>query len=243
MHSRSSATVAALLLIVSVGLVLLPASPARAERVQSNLVLIRDEDVVDEDLYAAGNIVQVDGRVEGDLFAVAYQEVRVTGTVTGDVVALTGKVVIVGEVGGSVRAVAGSVIIEGIVGGDVFVGAREVRTDPGSRIGRDLLAWSWDARVEGEIARDFEGQQRNTVFDGSTARNVEVTVNRLDVGPSARVGGDLAYRSENDASIDAAGADTPQRRQHPRRPRRQASGLRTGSQRAVQPIALGRERR
>ncbi|MDH3518464.1 MAG: hypothetical protein OEM66_06025, partial [Acidimicrobiia bacterium] len=99
---------------------------------------------------------------------------------------------------------AGSVIIEGIVGGDVFAGAREVRTDPGSRIGRDLLAWSWDARVEGDIARDFEGQQRNTVFDGSTARNVEVTVTRLDVGSSARVGGDLAYRSENDATIDGA---------------------------------------
>ncbi len=203
MHSRSSAAVAGLLL-VALGLVLFPAAPARAERVQSNLVLIRQEDVVKEDLYAAGNVVQVDGRVEGDLFAVAYKEIRVTGTVTGDVVALTGKVVIAGEVGGSVRAAASSVIIEGIVGGDVFAGAREVRTDPGSSIGRDLLAWSWRAAVSGEIGRDFEGQQRSTTFDGSVARNVEVTVRDLVIGGSARVGGDLAYRSERDASIDQA---------------------------------------
>lgn len=201
MPFRSSAALG-LFVLVALGTVLVPATEARAERVQSNLVLIRDEDVVDEDLYAAGNIVQIDGRVEGDLYAVAYEEIRVTGTVTGDVVAASGRVVIAGEVGGSVRALAGRVVVEGIVGGDVFTAARLVEADPGSSIGRDLLAWAWDVTAEGEIGRDFEGNQRNVTLDGSVGRNVEVTLSALTVGPRTEVGGDLAYRAAADAVVD-----------------------------------------
>lgn len=200
MHSRSSAALSGLL-ILFLGLVLFSAVPARAERVQSNLVLIRSEDVVSEDLYAAGDIVQVDGRVEGDLYAIAYQEVRINGTVTGDVVALAGRVVISGEVGGSVRAAAATVVIDGRVGDDVFVGARRVRTGPASVIGRDLLVWSWSAVVEGTVGRNFEGSQRSATLDGAVTGDVEVTVETLHVGRGARVSGYLAYRSHDRASV------------------------------------------
>ncbi|MGH9194113.1 MAG: polymer-forming cytoskeletal protein, partial [Acidimicrobiia bacterium] len=103
MRFRSSGT----LLIAALFLLMLLPLPAHAELTQSDLVLVQADDVITEDLYAAGNRVQVDGRVEGDLYAAAFSEVKITGEVTGDVVVVASRLVISGRVGGSVRVASG----------------------------------------------------------------------------------------------------------------------------------------
>ena len=67
MRCRSSAV---LLLLVAATVLAAPLA-ARAELTQSDLVLVTADDVVAEDLYAAGNRVLIEGRIEGDLYAVA----------------------------------------------------------------------------------------------------------------------------------------------------------------------------
>lgn len=186
--------------ILGVVLVLGPALPARAERVQSDLVLIRNEDVVPEDLYAAGNRVTISGRVEGDLVAVAFEEVRIDGVVTGSVIAAASRIVVTGEVGGSLRGVAPTVVVEGQVGDDVFVAANRLEVGEGSTIGRDLLAWARTAIVDGAVGRNLEGQDGHLRLGGQVAGDVEVTVDSLRVD-GARVAGDLAYRSERPAEV------------------------------------------
>jgi cytoskeletal protein CcmA (bactofilin family) len=109
------------LLLLVVLVVLLAPLPARAETTQSDLVLIREDDVVTEDLYAAGNTVQISGRIEGDLVASAFGELRIDGTVEGDVTVIASRVVIAGVVDGSVRVTAPEVVIEGSIGDDLVV--------------------------------------------------------------------------------------------------------------------------
>ena len=178
-----------------------PPRPALAERTQSDLVLIREDDVVTEDLYAAGDIVLIQGVIEGDLVAAAFTEVRIEGEVQGSVLALTSNLVVDGIVGGSVRAVAPNVSIGGTIGEDVFVGAWSAETGPQADIGRDLLAWANTVDAFGSIGRNLEGQFRAGLVGASVGGNVDITVGRLTVGPSADITGDLVYVGGADATI------------------------------------------
>ncbi len=192
-------------LLLGLSLVLIallgPALPASAERIQSGFVLIREGDVISEDLYVAGNSITIAGRVEGDVLAVAFGEIRIDGVVTGSVTALSSRLVVTGEVGGSVRAAAPEVSVTGDVGEDLFVAGIGVDTGAETSIGRDLLVWAWTADLAGRVGRNLEGQQRTTTIDAVVGGDVEVTVSSLTVGPVTDVAGDLSYRSEDDAEI------------------------------------------
>ncbi|MEX0699791.1 MAG: polymer-forming cytoskeletal protein, partial [Acidimicrobiia bacterium] len=125
-------------LVLVLGLVVFGLSPtlARAEVTQSDFVLVRPEDTITEDLYVAGNTVRVEGRIEGDLYAVAFNEIVVSGVVTGDIVAVGGRVEVSGSVEGSLRAAAGRIVISGSVGDDVLVASWSAEVTSAGSIGR-----------------------------------------------------------------------------------------------------------
>ena len=106
---------------MAIGFLLLIPIAAGARLTQSDLVLVRADDVVTEDLYAAGNRITVEGRIEGDLIAAAFEDILISGEVTGDVTVVAGRVTITGTVGGSVRVAAGRVRVGGSVAEDVAV--------------------------------------------------------------------------------------------------------------------------
>jgi cytoskeletal protein CcmA (bactofilin family) len=191
---------------------------ALAEVTQSDLVLVTADDVVPEDLYAAGNRVLIEGRVEGDLYAAAFEEVAVAGEVTGDVVAISSRVSITGQVGGSVRVVAGTVSVGGEVTNDLLVAAWNTGLLAGGSIGRDLINWGRNASVAGEVGGDILGRFSRLQLDGRVGGSVEVSVVRLVVEENTRVEGDLAYRSRAEAEINAVDPASSVIRQTPLRP-------------------------
>lgn len=189
------------LALTSVVAVLALPLPAVAQRVQSNVVLVRSDDVIREDLYAAGNTIVVSGVIEGDLVAVAFDSIRIDGVVEGDVVAVSTRVEITGRVGGAVRVAAGSVSVDGDVGDDLFIGALGAQTGVGSTVGRDVLVWSRTAEMLGRVGRDIEGVQRSTRVGGSVEGDVDVTTSALALLPGLSVGGDVRYTSDSEAVI------------------------------------------
>jgi hypothetical protein len=186
-----------------VAAVLLPL-PAVAEVTQSDFVIVRADDVISEDLYAVGNRVQVEGRIEGDLYVAAFGEIAISGEVTGDVVAIASRVEITGMVGGSVRAAAATVVISGTVGEDVAMAAWNVGVESVANIGRDVLVVGRNTTIAGSIERDLRGSSSRLELTGATAGTIEFTVGRLELAPGAEVGGDLVYRSGTEATIDEA---------------------------------------
>jgi cytoskeletal protein CcmA (bactofilin family) len=188
------AATAALLLSVS--------TPAVAATIESDLILIRSDDVVEEDLYAVANRIQIDGTVEGDLTAAAFEEIRIDGSIEGSVTAVSSRIVIAGTVTGSVRALAPEVVVEGTVGGDVVTATGAFTEADGAAIGRDVLLAAWRMNVRGAVGRDLQGVVRSGLLDGHVVRNVEMSIRSLDVGGRTVVEGDLGYRSERDATVD-----------------------------------------
>ena len=198
MHSRSRRR----LLAVVVLLLSIPVAAA-ARLTQSDLVLVRVDDVVTEDLYAAGNRITIEGRIEGDLIAAAFEEVLISGEVTGDVTAVASRVTITGTVGGSVRASAGLVQVGGSIAEDLAVAAWETTVDPTGLIGRDLINWGRLGRVEGRVARDLTGRFSRLTLDGQVGGSVDVNVGNLVVGAAAVVDGDVGYRSAREAEVNS----------------------------------------
>jgi hypothetical protein len=176
------------------------AMPAFAvETSNAEFVIIPEDDVFPEDLYAGAIRVVVEGTVEGDLVAFAAEEVVINGTVTGSVIAVTPRVTISGSVGESLRIATNALSLSGTVGGDVVGPAWTARFEPGSEVQRDVLIWAWEADALGTIGGDLTGSQRRLDLAGVVGGDVDVSVGSFEVPGELRVGGDLGFRSENPA--------------------------------------------
>ncbi|MGD2061858.1 MAG: polymer-forming cytoskeletal protein, partial [Acidimicrobiia bacterium] len=135
----------------------------------------------------------------GDLVAFAAEEVVIDGTVNGSVIAFTPRVVVNGEVAGSLRAVGSQLEVEGRVGGDVVASVWSADLSPDSDVAGDVLLWAWDVAALGRIGQDLTGTQRHLDLGGEVEGDIDVTVDRLTVVDPLVVGGDLGYRSSNEA--------------------------------------------
>jgi cytoskeletal protein CcmA (bactofilin family) len=217
MPSRSKASILfAASAAVSIGLAL-PAGAA--EIVSSDLVIITEDTVVTGDHYVAANRVLVRGTIDGDLFALAGQDVSIEGEVTGSVTALASEVSVSGIIGGSLRVTSPSVQISGEVSGDVVAVAFGIELVPGGQVGADLVMWAWNAGSHGSVSEDVEGSQRRLELSGDVTGNVRVSADRLSIVDDLRVGGDLTYRSINGAvGIDLVDADGVVVQQTPMKP-------------------------
>jgi cytoskeletal protein CcmA (bactofilin family) len=217
MPSRSKASILfAASAAVSIGLAL-PAGAA--EIVSSDLVIITEDTVVTGDHYVAANRVLVRGTIDGDLFALAGQDVSIEGEVTGSVTALASEVSVSGIIGGSLRVTSPSVQISGEVSGDVVAVAFGIELVPGGQVGADLVMWAWNAGSHGSVSEDVEGSQRRLELSGHVTGNVRVSADRLSIVDDLRVGGDLTYRSNNGAvGIDLVDADGVVVQQTPMKP-------------------------
>jgi cytoskeletal protein CcmA (bactofilin family) len=158
----------------------------------SGTVLIPEERVVEEDLFAAGSRVIVEGTIKGDL-TVTTRRLIIRGVVEGDVNGLAWSVDISGQVGGTVRTVAWTVDVSGSVGDDLMAFGRSVEVD--GDVGRDLLVAAVSARNSGTVGREIRGELLWSLYvDGAVERDIDVGVHRLTITDSATVGQAVSYR-------------------------------------------------
>jgi hypothetical protein len=170
-----------------------------AETSNSEFVIIREDDVFVEDLYAGAISVVVEGTLDGDLIAFAAEEIVIDGTVTGSVIAVSPSVTVNGVVGGSLRVAGNRLSITGEVGADVVATVVSADLSSSSDVVGDVLVWSWNTNVTGSIGGDLTGTQRNLDLGGSIGGDVDVSVARLEIVEELTVTGDLGYRSAANA--------------------------------------------
>ncbi len=197
MLSRSETRLGLALLVLILAWAALPARAA--ETSNSEFVIIPEGDTFSGDLYSGSIRVIVRGVLDGDLIAFAAEDVVIEGTVTGSVMVLTPRVVVSGVVEGALRAVSRDVEISGTVEGDVVVAAVSASVGQSGRVAGEVLAWTWALSSLGAVDDDLTGIQRSTELAGSVGGDVDVSVGSLSVVDSLTVGGDLGYRSRNEA--------------------------------------------
>jgi cytoskeletal protein CcmA (bactofilin family) len=189
-----------LVALVALIVALSPSRAAAADIRQGQDITIGSADTIEDDLYAFGSNISINGTIHGDLIA-AGNNISVDGTVTGDVIAAGNTVAIRGQVGGSVRAAASSVVLDGKVANDLVAAGNELTILGNGRVGRDVLVGATNTTVSGQIGRDLQVGGTNVKIDGAVGGNVTGTVERLQITDRGTVGGSLKYTSKNEAQI------------------------------------------
>jgi cytoskeletal protein CcmA (bactofilin family) len=176
-------------------------------------VILESSEVINEDLYVAGREIIIDGTVNGDIVA-AGKSIILRGKIRDSAI-LAGKTLsIAGEVGRGVKAAGQSLVIEGNIKGDLVAAGYEVFVQEKAVIGGDVLFGANEVFLGAPVIKDVIGGGRKITLNGSVKGNVKLAVDTLTLLDGARVGGDLIYMSENEASIhtDAAVEGTITRR-------------------------------
>lgn len=179
---------------------LVPSFATAAEWRSGDQVFIGPEEVIEDDLYLFASDVSLLGTVRGDVF-IAAGTIDIRGNIEGGASLAGGTVTLHGDVARGVRIAAGNTSISGTLGGDLVVAAGTARINPDARVGGDLVLNAGEANVAGQIEGSLLGSAAQADLNAEIRENVSLRVDRLRVGPEARVLGAFQYQSENEARV------------------------------------------
>ena len=180
--------------------ILLLAPPVFAENSSELMVLPQDE-IVDEDYFSFGKRVEVNGEVNGDAYLMGG-EVIVNGTINGDLLAGGGNIVISGDVTGDVRVGGANVTFSGAdISGNVTVGGANVNLDSGTTVDGSVVAGSANLQIFSPIGKGANIGGSNVSISNSVGGNLNVGATNISLSPDAEIDGDFTYYSENEANI------------------------------------------
>ncbi len=206
-------------------------SPAWAGETRTgDIITVPSGTIVDNNLYAAGNTVTIDGTIRGNLVAAA-REVIINGTVEGNVYVGAQTLVINGKVD---DVVAGTQVLQlgpnAVVSRNITNFGYSFESKAGSTVQRDVLFFGGQALIAGNVERDVQGGMNGFELRGNIGRNVDLGVGGSSTGmgqyapasvsmpavagglrlaEGAKIGGRLDYAAPQEASIGSGAVAGP----------------------------------
>jgi len=193
-------------------------------------VNIPTDEVIEDDLYVAGEMITIDGTVRGDLVG-AGRQITLNGTVEGDVIAAGQAIAINGTVNDDVR-IAGQVLKVSSgsqIDDDVIAAGASFESEARSAIAGTLSFAGAQALIAGTVEERLKGTMAALKIQGKIGEDVTVNVGEagatpsinppftpqspvsfptvssgLTIAESAQIGGLLNYRSPSEATINPA---------------------------------------
>jgi hypothetical protein len=139
-------------------------------------VIIAAEQVINDDLYLAGETILLNGTVKGDA-VLAAKQITVNGTVEGDLIAAGQVITLNGTVGDDAR-LAGQVLIlqpKTRIADDAIAAGFSMENQAGSTVGGDLSVFANQALLAGTIKQDAIAATNALELRGTVGRNLQVT--------------------------------------------------------------------
>lgn len=193
-----------LLLALLIMAVVMPPAAMAFETRQGDSVYI-PSGLVKGPLLVSGNNIVVDADVEGDLFA-AGQSIVINGKVDGDVLVAGQSLRINNAVNGDVRGAGNDISIQSPISGSITAAGNSIRLESASTIGRDALLFGNNLDLLGKAEGQVMGAAKGVRLSGSIGSDLQLwEVGQLTLASSAIVGGNLIYKSPQQAQI-ASGA-------------------------------------
>jgi len=190
-----------LLIILFIFSIIFPAITSASEFRSGDKLVITKDEVVNDDIYFAGNSAIVDGTINGDL-VFAGSEITVTGTINGGIIAAGGSIIVNGKVTDDIRVAGGDVRIGGDVGDNVLAFTGQFVLEKNAKITRDLTLGAGNAVLDGTVNGNINGGVSDLEIRGATKGNVTVNIdNNIRIFPGATIGGDLQYTALRQGEI------------------------------------------
>lgn len=167
---------------------------------QAPAPIANSQPVHGDNYYAAGNRIEITTPMAGDV-VVAGRQIDIVQPIAGDILAAGWRVVLSGRADDDVRIAAGEVDVNAPVGGDLTVAGGDVTIGPQTHVsGRSWLTGR-TVRIEGVFERDLQVAGATVEIAGEIRKPVRVVAEKLDILPSARILGPLAYKASSQARI------------------------------------------
>jgi cytoskeletal protein CcmA (bactofilin family) len=145
--------------------------------------------------------VRIDGTLDGDLFAVAASA-DVKGTVKGDVGFVGRSFRLDGRVEDAARIWAADVRLDGVVDGEVIASGAKILIGPDGVVRGDARLYASEIEVQGTVDGDLVAAGGVVKLTGKVTGDASVTCDSFQVGPEAKIAGDLDYSARK--KLDAA---------------------------------------
>lgn len=160
------------------------------------------ERTLGSDRFAAGCPLHIAQQVAGDLLA-ASCDLDVGSAVAGDAALAGGSVRLDASVGGGLYAAGGKVFLNGSVGRNVRAAGGHVQIGPDAKISGNVSVAGGDVAMRGTVKGYLSAAGGHVLIDGPVEGDVIASGGHVELGPNARIGGKLKYRT-NDFQRDPA---------------------------------------
>lgn len=191
------------LVVLSISLATPNSALAADFRVSKNGTETIKSDESVKNLYVAGNTINSDANVVGDLVA-AGSDITVKGSVSGSAVIFGSNVTINSNISNNVKTAGATLDIDGVIGGDLFAAGSSINIAGSSKIAGDLAAAGNTLTIDGTINGNAWLAGNDVTINGKITGNVVAKdVTNLHLGDKASIGGNLTYYSKNNADISS----------------------------------------
>jgi hypothetical protein len=161
------------------------------------------------DQFVFGGSVRIDRPVPGDLIA-AGGNVDVDAPVSGDAVLAGGNLRVSAAIGQDVYAAGGRLVVDAPVGGNVRIGGGQVEFGPKGAVAGNITVGGGQVSLRSAVKGSVRVGGGRVLIDAPIDGDVESAAGHLTLGPNARIGGALRYRSgealERDPAAQVVGA-------------------------------------
>lgn len=156
--------------------------------------------VIDDDLLLAGEMVRIDGTVNGDV-VVLGNTVEITGTINGDLFIGCNNLIMAGTVNDDMRLASQNSRISGMVKRHFSAVGSQIMLDKESVIGGNTAIGAENFNVMGQIKGNVKAAAGAFNLTGKIEQNVKAYTNNINVMPGAAIGGSLYYRGSSKGNI------------------------------------------
>lgn len=157
---------------------------------------------IEGDVLAAGGQVIAEGAIDGDLTALGGS-VTIDYESTGNVLVVGGQTTVRGEIDGNLRVVGAQVASHASVTGNMHAAGGRVILRNGARVEGNASLGGNHIRVDGLVGGDVRAVGRRLTISGEVDGNVDLQGLEIRILPSARIKGNLIYRSPLQAEISS----------------------------------------
>lgn len=184
-------------LIVGAAVLLTSVSSLAAEF--GEVVVIHGQ--IDENVVAGGETVTVEGQVNGDVVSFG-ETVVIGGQISQDILAVGADVVIGGTIEGDVRIAGATLTPAAAIGGDLMAAADTIVVPADTMIGGNAWLAGRETELLGTVAGDLLAGAREIRLVGRVGGDAELAGESIIIASTARIAGDLTYRSIGEAVIE-----------------------------------------
>lgn len=165
------------------------------------VVILRQNQIISSDYFAAGERVTLSGVVNGDAY-LGGGKIFVDGTVNGDLLIAGGTATIRGKILHNVRIIGGDVTFTSAdIGGNVTVVGGNAQFSDGARIAGSLVAVGGNMEIFSPVGKGATLAGGSFTVGNSIGGDIVGAVGSLDILSGAKIRGDVNYWSQNNATI------------------------------------------